>query len=303
MVKTKPMSILAKNISKNFGDQKALNDVSFSIQKGEIVGFLGPNGAGKSTMMKILTTYYTLDSGSAEVNSFDVEKEAENVQRSIGYLPEHNPLYLDMYVREYLEFNAEVYKVKKDRIREVIDQTGLSPEAHKKIGQLSKGYRQRVGLAAALLHDPEVLILDEPTTGLDPNQLLEIRDLIRKIGKEKTILLSTHIMKEVEAVCDRVLIINKGKLVADKKLSDLREEEEQVLLVEFDFRVEETFLKNLPHVSEVKNIGGFLYEITFNTQKDMRSAVFDFAHDNQLKTLQLSRKSRNLENLFTDLTR
>lgn len=297
------MSILAKNISKNFGDQKALNDVSFSIQKGEIVGFLGPNGAGKSTMMKILTTYYTLDSGSAEVNSFDVEKEAENVQRSIGYLPEHNPLYLDMYVREYLEFNAEVYKVKKDRIREVIDQTGLSPEAHKKIGQLSKGYRQRVGLAAALLHDPEVLILDEPTTGLDPNQLLEIRDLIRKIGKEKTILLSTHIMKEVEAVCDRVLIINKGKLVADKKLSDLREEEEQVLLVEFDFRVEETFLKNLPHVSEVKNIGGFLYEITFNTQKDMRSAVFDFAHDNQLKTLQLSRKSRNLENLFTDLTR
>lgn len=303
MVKTKPMSILAKNISKNFGDQKALNDVSFSIQKGEIVGFLGPNGAGKSTMMKILTTYYTLDSGSAEVNSFDVEKEAENVQRSIGYLPEHNPLYLDMYVREYLEFNAEVYKVKKDRIREVIDQTGLSPEAHKKIGQLSKGYRQRVGLAAALLHDPEVLILDEPTTGLDPNQLLEIRDLIRKIGKEKTILLSTHIMKEVEAVCDRVLIINKGKLVADKKLSDLREEEEQVLLVEFDFRVEDTFLKNLPHVSEVKNIGGFLYEITFNTQKDMRSAVFDFAHDNQLKTLQLSRKSRNLENLFTDLTR
>jgi len=297
------MSILAKNISKNFGDQKALNDVSFSIQKGEIVGFLGPNGAGKSTMMKILTTYYTLDSGSAEVNSFDVEKEAENVQRSIGYLPEHNPLYLDMYVREYLEFNAEVYKVKKDRIREVIDQTGLSPEAHKKIGQLSKGYRQRVGLAAALLHDPEVLILDEPTTGLDPNQLLEIRDLIRKIGKEKTILLSTHIMKEVEAVCDRVLIINKGKLVADKKLSDLREEEEQVLLVEFDFRVEDTFLKNLPHVSEVKNIGGFLYEITFNTQKDMRSAVFDFAHDNQLKTLQLSRKSRNLENLFTDLTR
>src|SRR5690606_12972378 len=194
------MSILVKNISKNFGDQKALNDVSFSIKKGEIVGFLGPNGAGKSTMMKILTTYYTLDAGSAEVNSFDVSREAENVQKSIGYLPEHNPLYLDMYVREYLEFNAEVYKVEKKRIQDVIDQTGLAPEAHKKIGQLSKGYRQRVGLAAALLHDPEVLILDEPTTGLDPNQLLEIRDLIKQIGKEKTILLSTHIMKEVEEI-------------------------------------------------------------------------------------------------------
>lgn len=297
------MSILAKNISKNFGDQKALNDVSFSIKKGEIVGFLGPNGAGKSTMMKILTTYYTLDAGSAEVNSFDVSREAENVQKSIGYLPEHNPLYLDMYVREYLEFNAEVYKVEKKRIQDVIDQTGLAPEAHKKIGQLSKGYRQRVGLAAALLHDPEVLILDEPTTGLDPNQLLEIRDLIRKIGKEKTILLSTHIMKEVEEVCDRVLIINKGQLVADKKLSDLREEEEQVLLVEFDFRVEEAFLRNLPHTIQVKNMGGFLYEITFDTQKDMRPVVFDFAHDNQLKTLQLSRKSRNLENLFTEITR
>lgn len=296
------MSILAKNISKNFGDQKALNDVSFSINKGEIVGFLGPNGAGKSTMMKILTTYYSLDTGSAEVNSFDVAKESENVQKSIGYLPEHNPLYLDMYVKEYLEFNAEVYKVKKERIQKVIEQTGLTPEAHKKIGHLSKGYRQRVGLAAALLHDPEVLILDEPTTGLDPNQLLEIRNLIREIGKEKTILLSTHIMKEVEAVCDRVLIINNGRLVADKRLADLQDEEEQVLLVEFDFRVEETFLANLPHAASVKNIGGFVHEITFDTQKDMRPVVFDFAHDNQLKILQLSRKSRNLENLFTELT-
>ena len=297
------MSILAKNISKNFGRQKVLDDVSFSIKKGEIVGFLGPNGAGKSTMMKILTTFYTLDSGSAEVNSFDVVKEAVNVQKSIGYLPEHNPLYLDMYVKEYLEFNAGVYKVGKGEIQKVVEQTGLTSEAHKKIGQLSKGYRQRVGLAAALLHDPEVLILDEPTTGLDPNQLLEIRDLIRKIGKEKTILLSTHIMKEVEAVCDRVLIINKGRLVADKKLSDLQEEEEQVLLVEFDFRVEEAFLTNLPYAVKTKNIGGFVYEITFDTQKDMRPAVFDFAHDNQLKTLQLSRKNRNLESLFAELTR
>ncbi len=296
------MSILVKNISKTFGSQTALNKVSFSIEKGEIVGFLGPNGAGKSTMMKILTTYHTADEGEAAVNTFDVLKEKKSVQKSIGYLPEHNPLYLDMYVKEYLGFNADVYQVNKDRINLVIEQTGLSPEANKKIGQLSKGYRQRVGLAAALLHDPEVLILDEPTTGLDPNQLLEIRKLIKEIGKEKTILLSTHIMKEVEAVCDRVLIINKGRLVADKKLSELREEEDQVLIVEFDFRVEEAFLRKLPQVSHVKNTGGFVYEITFNTTKDMRPAVFDFAHDNKLKTLQLSRKNKNLESLFTELT-
>lgn len=296
------MSIIANNITKFFGKQKALNKVSFTIEKGEIVGFLGPNGAGKSTMMKILTTYHTPDEGKAEVNTFDVQSEKKNVQKSIGYLPEHNPLYLDMYVKEYLAFNAEVYKVDKQRINTVIEQTGLTPEANKKIGQLSKGYRQRVGLAAALLHDPEVLILDEPTTGLDPNQLLEIRKLIREIGKEKTILLSTHIMKEVEAVCDRVIIINKGTLVADKKLSELRDGQDQVLVVEFDFRVEEAFLNKLPHVIMVKNIGGFVYEITFNTSNDMRPAVFDFAHDNQLKTLQLSRKNKNLESLFSELT-
>lgn len=296
------MSILVKNITKTFGTQTALNDVSFSIEKGEIVGFLGPNGAGKSTMMKILTTYHTADEGQAVVNMFDVLEEKKNVQKSIGYLPEHNPLYLDMYVKEYLGFNADVYQINKDRINLVIEQTGLSPEANKKIGQLSKGYRQRVGLAAALLHDPEVLILDEPTTGLDPNQLLEIRKLIKEIGKKKTILLSTHIMKEVEAVCDRVLIINKGRLVADKKLSELREEEDQVLIVEFDFRVEEAFLKKLPQVTQVQNTGGFVYEITFNTTKDMRPAVFDFAHDNKLKTLQLSRKNKNLESLFSELT-
>ena len=296
------MSITAKSISKSFGNQKALNKVSFTIEKGEIVGFLGPNGAGKSTMMKILTTYHAADDGQAEVNSFDVKSEKKSVQKSIGYLPEHNPLYLDMYVKEYLGFNADVYKVDKNRVDTVIDQTGLTPEANKKIGQLSKGYRQRVGLAAALLHDPEVLILDEPTTGLDPNQLLEIRKLIREIGKEKTILLSTHIMKEVEAVCDRVLIINKGTLVADKKLSELREGQDQVLMVEFDYRVEEAFLNKLPNVILVKNIGGFAYEITFNTTNDMRPVVFDFAHDNQLKTLQLSRKNKNLESLFTELT-
>ena len=296
------MSITVQNITKNFGSQKALNNVSFTINKGEVVGFLGPNGAGKSTMMRILTTYYKADEGKATVNGFDVLQAQKDVQKSIGYLPEHNPLYLEMYVKEYLAFNADVYKVDKSKINDVIEQTGLSPECHKKIGQLSKGYRQRVGLAAALLHDPEVLILDEPTTGLDPNQLIEIRKLIREIAKEKTILLSTHIMKEVEAVCDREIIINKGELVADKKLEELREAEEQIIEVEFDYRVEEQLLQQMPNVSTVKNTGGFVYEITFGTSKDMRPTVFDFAHDNKLKTLQLSRKNRNLESLFTELT-
>jgi len=296
------MSITVQNITKTFGSQKALNNVSFTINKGEVVGFLGPNGAGKSTMMRILTTFYKADNGKAAVNGFDVLEAEKDVQKSIGYLPEHNPLYLEMYVKEYLVFNADVYKVDKSRINDIIEQTGLSPEAHKKIGQLSKGYRQRVGLAAALLHDPEVLILDEPTTGLDPNQLIEIRKLIREIGKEKTILLSTHIMKEVEAVCDRVIIINKGELVADKKLEELREVEEQIIEVEFDYRVEEQLLQQMPNVSKVKNTGGFVYEITFGTSKDMRPIVFDFAHDNKLKTLQLSRKNKNLESLFTELT-
>ena len=238
------------------------------------------------------------------VCGYDVIDNPIDVKREVGYLPEHNPLYLDMYVKEYLDFVGGVYKIdnRKERIKEMIDMVGLEIEQNKKIGALSKGYRQRVGLAAALLHDPDVLILDEPTTGLDPNQLLEIRKLIKEIGKKKTILLSTHIMKEVEAVCDRVLIINKGVLVADKKLSDLREEDEQIIEVEFDYRVEEAFLNRLPHVTHVKNTGGFLYEVTFKTSKDMRPEVFDFAHDNKLKTLQLSRKNKNLESLFTELT-
>ena len=296
------MSIEVKNISKSFGSQKALDNISFSIDKGEVVGFLGPNGAGKTTMMRILTTYSRADQGDARVNSYSVSTDASEVQQSIGYLPEHNPLYLEMYVKEYLAFNAFLYKIDRDRIELVIEETGLSPEAHKKIGQLSKGYRQRVGLAAALLHDPDVLILDEPTTGLDPNQLVDIRKLIQKIGRQKTILLSTHILKEVEAVCDRVLIINKGKLVADAKLDELREEDEQIIEVEFDYRVEEVLLQKLPHVKDVKNVGGFVYNITFTTNKDMRPAVFDFAHDNQLKTLQLSRKNKNLESLFMEVT-
>lgn len=296
------MSIVVENVSKSFGTQRALDNVSFAVDKGEIVGFLGPNGAGKSTLMKILTTYHEADSGRAEVDSYDVLTQKMQVRRHIGYLPEHNPLYLDMYVKEYLGFNAEIYGAAPARILEVIEQTGLGPESHKQIGQLSKGYRQRVGLAAAILHDPDVLILDEPTTGLDPNQLLEVRKLIRSIGEAKTILLSTHIMKEVEAVCDRVVIIDKGKVVADKRLDELRDESEQIIEVEFDFRVEEKWLYDLPHVTQVANLGDFRYLITFGTTTDMRPAVFDFAHDHQLKTLQLSRKNKNLEALFTELT-
>jgi len=296
------MSIEVQHITKNYGDQKALNNISFKVEKSEIVGFLGPNGAGKSTMMKILTTFIDATEGSASVNGHDIVTSTQSAQRSIGYLPEHNPLYLDMYVKEYLSFNAKVYKVSKARIAEVIELTGLSPEAHKSIGQLSKGYRQRVGLANALLHDPDVLILDEPTTGLDPNQLVDIRDLIKTIGKEKTVFLSTHIMQEVEAMCDRVIILNKGEIVANKSLQDLREGNTQTVIVEFDYRVEDAFLKRLPKVKDVINTHGFVYEVTFDSSEDMRAHVFDFAHDNDLKILQLNQKNASLENLFRELT-
>jgi ABC-2 type transport system ATP-binding protein len=296
------MSIEVQNITKLYKGQKALNDVSFKVNDAEIVGFLGPNGAGKSTMMKILTTYIEASEGSANVNGFDVNSDKKNVQSSVGYLPEHNPLYTDLYVKEYLNFNANVYGTSKSRIEEVIELTGLKPEAHKKISQLSKGYRQRVGLANALLHDPEVLILDEPTTGLDPNQLVDIRNLIKTIGKEKTVFLSTHIMQEVEAMCDRVIIINKGEVVADKYLKELRDGQEQIVIVEFDYRVEDAFLLKLPKVGAVKNTRDFIYEITFSTKEDMRSHVFDFAHDNDLKILQLNQKNTSLESLFRELT-
>lgn len=296
------MSIEVKNISKLYGNQKALNNISFNINNPEIVGFLGPNGAGKSTMMKILTTYIKPDEGNAFVNGHNIKDNPQNVQQSIGYLPEHNPLYLEMYIKEYLAFNSNIYNVSQQRVDEVIELTGLTPEKHKKIGQLSKGYRQRVGLANALLHDPEVLVLDEPTTGLDPNQLVDIRNLIKTIGKSKTVFLSTHIMQEVEAMCDRVVIINKGEIVADKKLSELRDEKEQTVIVEFDYRVEDAFLKQLPKVNKVINTNDFVYEITFSTSEDMRSYVFDFAHDNQLKILQLNQKNASLESLFRDLT-
>lgn len=214
------MSITVENLTKFYGDQKVLNKVSFSIRKGEIVGFLGPNGAGKSTMMKILTTFIQASEGKAFVNGFSVVENKKKVQKSVGYLPEHNPLYLEMYVREYLFYNAKIYKIPISEVEKIIEKTGLKTEAHKKIGNLSKGFRQRVGIANTLLHNPEVLILDEPTTGLDPNQLLEIRELIKTAGKNKTVLFSTHILQEVEAICDRVIIINKGEIVHDKSLKD-----------------------------------------------------------------------------------
>ncbi len=298
------MSIEVKNISKMYGAQKALDNISFSVNKGEIVGFLGPNGAGKSTLMKILTTYITADEGSASVNNYDVANANQEVQKIVGYLPEHNPLYLDLYVREYLAFNADVYKVSKNRIQEVIELTGLTTESHKKIGQLSKGYRQRVGLATALLHNPEVLILDEPTTGLDPNQLAEIRDLIKNIGKDKTVFLSTHIMQEVEAICDRVIIINNGKIVTDKKLDKLMsDEQEQVIEVEFDKAVSEELLNTLPNFKSAKKITDSVWEITFVSSEDMRSKLFDFANENELKTLQIHLKSKNLEAIFREKTK
>lgn len=297
------MSIEVSGISKSYGTQKALDAISFSIKKGEIVGFLGPNGAGKSTLMKILTTYLTTDEGTAAVNGFEIKKQENDIKKSVGYLPEHNPLYLDLYVREYLAFNAAVHKVTKDRIEEVILQTGLSPESHKKIGALSKGYRQRVGLATALLHNPDVLILDEPTTGLDPNQLVEIRRLIQEIGKDKTVFLSTHILQEVEAICDRVIIINKGKIVTDKNLKALvKEAQEQVIEVEFDYRIEEVAIQKLPHLKAFKNTHDMLWELTFETEKDMRPVVFDFAHDNGLKIMQMNNKLKNLEQIFRETT-
>lgn len=297
------MSIEVQQLTKSYGNEKALKEVSFSIGAGEVVGFLGPNGAGKSTLMRILTTYLSPDEGGALVNGYDIEKEPMRVKASIGYLPENNPLYTDLYVKEYLAFQCGIHKIERKRIDEVIQQVGLQDHATKKIAQLSKGYKQRVGLAAALLHDPEVLVLDEPTTGLDPNQLAEIRELIKEIGKSKTILLSTHIMQEVEAMCDRVLIINKGTLVTDKKLKDLITEGEQHIEVEFDLAVEEQLLRQLQYLDKAENIYDTTWSLVFKTEKDMRPELFDFANNNGLKALKINKKIQNLESMFREMTR
>ncbi|MDP2541574.1 gliding motility-associated ABC transporter ATP-binding subunit GldA [Tenacibaculum discolor] len=297
------MSIELTSIVKTYGTQKAVNNISFSAKKGEIVGFLGPNGAGKSTTMKILTGFIKPSKGTVLVSGIDVISNPIEAQKKIGYLPEHNPLYLDMYVKEYLQFQASLHNIEKSRINEIIDRVGLKIEAHKKINQLSKGYRQRVGLAAAILHNPEVLILDEPTTGLDPNQLVEIRQLIKELGKDKTVLLSTHIMQEVEAMCDRVIIINKGEIVINKPISELKTDNEQVIKVTFDYKLEEQFIKRLPNITAYKNTLENNWVLTFNTSEDMRPVIFDFAQENGLKILGLNTENKNLESLFRELTK
>ena len=297
------MSIEVSLVSKLYGQQKALNAVSFSVDKGSVVGFLGPNGAGKSTMMKILTGYIKPTEGTVFVNGINILEKPIEAQKQIGYLPEHNPLYSDMYVKEYLQFQASIYKVDKSSVDAIIEKVGLSPESHKKVGQLSKGYQQRVGLAAALLHNPEVLILDEPTTGLDPNQLVEIRALIKDLGKDKTVLFSTHIMQEVEAICDRVIIIKEGEIVVDKLLKEIRTKQSQVIEVTFDYKIEEQFIKRLPNLESYKNNYNTTWFLTFDSEEDMRAVVFDFAQENGLKILGLNTRNQNLENLFREVTK
>jgi ABC-2 type transport system ATP-binding protein len=296
------MSIQLTSVTKSYGAQKAIDNISFTAKKGEIVGFLGPNGAGKSTSMKILTGYIQPDEGSVFIDDIDVITDTILAQKKIGYLPEHNPLYLDMYVKEYLQFLAQIHNIEDSVINDCISQVGLSEEAHKKIGQLSKGYRQRVGLAAAILHNPEVLILDEPTTGLDPNQLVEIRALIRSLGQNKTVLLSTHIMQEVEAICDRVIIINRGKIVIDEQLSSLKDTNKQIIKVGFDYKIEEQFLQRLANISHIKNNFDNSWTLTFDLGEDMRPKLFDFAQEYGLKILELNSENKNLETLFRELT-
>lgn len=298
------MSIKVEKVSKVYGTQKALNEVSFEIEKGEIVGFLGPNGAGKSTMMKILTGYIPESSGLARICELNVSENGLEAKSKIGYLPEHNPLYLDMYVREYLEFVASIYGISHDRIDLMIKKTGLYKEKHKLIGSLSKGYRQRVGLAQALIHDPEVLILDEPTTGLDPNQLLEIRNLIKEVGSNKTVMLSTHIMQEVEAICDRVIIINKGEIVANIKIEELHKlaGNRNIISIEFNAKIEKKALENIKNVIEVIENERHQYQITSDSNHDLRSVLFDFAVANKCSVLQMNMKEQKLEDVFHRLT-
>lgn len=305
------MSIKVKNVTKIYGKQKALDNVSFEIKPGEIVGLLGPNGAGKSTMMKILTCFIPPSSGEVFVKGFDIFDQSIEVRRRIGYLPENNPLYTDMYVKEYLEFIAGIHKLgsqSKNRIKKIIDITGLGLEQNKKIGALSKGYKQRVGLAQALIHDPEVLILDEPTSGLDPNQLIEIRKLIKLIGKEKTVILSTHIMQEVEAVCNRTIIINKGKIVADDKTKNLYNSisrNKEIIKVEFDKGIKKEFLlKKIQGIVKLQKISDKIWQIeTVKSKIDIRSDIFKFAVDNNLKILSMNKEEDNLEKIFQKLTK
>ena len=302
------MSINVSHITKLFSEQKALDDVSFKVEAGEIVGLVGPNGAGKSTMMKIITCYLPQTSGNVSVCGFDVVEQSIEVRKKVGYLPEHNPLYLDMYVAEYLEFIAGIHKLgkaTKERIAEMIDITGLEVEKKKKIGALSKGYRQRVGLAQALIHKPEVLILDEPTSGLDPNQIVDIRNLIKKIGKAKTVLFSTHIMQEVEAICDKVIVIDKGKIVANKTTVEMHKlnEDYVIVSVEFDVAVNKTMLKEIKGVIDAEQVKGNLWNVKAMQEKDVRPEIFKFAVRNKLTVLSMKEEEQSIEESFHKLTR
>jgi ABC-2 type transport system ATP-binding protein len=295
------MLIEARHIRKSYGRQLVLDDIDFSVERGQIVGLLGPNGSGKTTLMRILTTFLRPDDGDALIDGHSVRQHPMEVRRRIGYLPEHNPLYPDMYVREYLDFVRRFYGVPASRIDEVIEQTGLTPERYKKIGQLSKGYRQRVGLAAAIIHKPSVLILDEPTTGLDPNQLVEIRELIKQLGRTTSILLSTHIMQEVEQMAHRVLILYRGRIRLDTPLDKL-ETGRQIIHVEFDTAIEDRWWKQFPGILHWENLGGNLWELQFEGDRDMRSAIFDWAVDEGLKILRFEIKKTGLEEIFRRLT-
>ena len=301
------MSIQVNSVSKFYGSQKALNEVSFAIAKGEVVGFLGPNGAGKSTMMKIITCYIPPTAGSIKVCDYDVMKNGLDVRRKIGYLPENNPLYTEMYVREYLTFVADIYKLQntKKRVEEMIDMVGLGLEAHKKIEALSKGYRQRVGIAQAMIHNPEVLILDEPTSGLDPNQLAEIRLLIQRIGKEKTVMLSTHIMQEVEAICSRAIIINRGNIVADRPIEDLRNlsiGSGYELILELSGEISKSLLENITGIQKVNSIGKNTWSIYVPGDHDVRKDISALAQEQNLTILTINKKEQKLEDVFKDLT-
>lgn len=301
------MSVEVLSISRSYGPQKALDNVSFSVGRGEVVGLLGPNGAGKSTLMKIITCYIPQDSGQVTVCGLDVVTDSLEVRRKIGYLPEHNPLYLDMYVREFLAFVAGLYKLGRQtpaRVRQMLELTGLGPESHKMIGALSKGYRQRVGLAQALIHDPEVLILDEPTSGLDPNQLAGIRQLIKEIGRDKTVMLSTHIMQEVEAICDRVVILHKGRMVADAPTGEVRimDRAGNIVRLEFDRPADPAALIAVEGVADIASDGKNRFRVFASSAGDIRPALFRFAVDHQLVILSMTRAEQSLEEVFRQLT-
>ncbi len=301
------MSVAVRQLSKIYGAQKAVNDISFDANEGQVLGFLGPNGAGKTTTMKMITGYTMPSNGHIEVCGFNVYKDSIKCRQQIGYLPEHNPLYKDMYVKEYLQFIAGLHKIssKKQRVAEMIELTGLEIEQHKKIGMLSKGYRQRVGLAQAMIHDPQVLILDEPTSGLDPNQLVDIRNLIRTIGKEKTVIFSTHIMQEVQAVCDRVIIINRGQIVVNETIDKLQfnTNNTQSIIIEVEEPCVASLFEKIPALEQVIAQDEHKWKLIFKTEKDVRAEVYRFVVSEGLTLLELKKEKVSIENIFQNLTK